>query len=449
MPPCLRIPAALLALSFSLPSISPAEEAVDLQLMHAEVSFPSTLRFAPDGRLFVLETLTGRVIVYPDTASATTPSVWATLPVFSDGERGLLGMAFHPLFPDSPYVYLYHTNPDPLVNRLVRMVDSAGVGVQYTILVDGLTAWSSTHQGGRVAFGPDGMLYCTVGDQYRPDFATDVNSPYGKIYRMTSTGRPAPGNPFGPNNRAVLYGVRNDFGLCFDKYSGQGYFTENGPTCDDEINFLQFGANYGWSPEDTMCFGQPAGTKDPMWRTSPTIAPTGACIYHGTLSVLEGNLIFGTFNARALYRAYINPQQPDVADSVVKWVDLFDPVLDVTQGPDDWLWAATATSIWRVRANPITLSVPTGPVAQRWAVGPNPFHGRVALAASGGGALRRVDVFDISGRRVRSFEGPFHDALPWDGTDTEGQALSTGVFLVRATSVSGTSETRRVIRLGR
>jgi len=445
MLPRVRIVSALLALCLGAPSISRAVDNVEIQLMHPDVAFPSTLRFAPDGRLFVLETFTGRVIVYADTA-ATTPTEWATIPVSAVQERGLLGIAFHPQFPDSPYVYLYHTNPDPLVNRVVRMVDSAGVGVQYTILVDGLTAWSDTHQGGRMAFGPDNMLYCTVGDQGRADYAADVTSPYGKIYRMTSTGKPAPGNPFGPNNRAAVYGVRNDFGLCFDKYSGQGYFTENGPDCDDELNFLQIGSNYGWSPEDP-CFGQPAGTKLPMWTITPTIAPTGACIYHGPFSALEGNLIFGSYDTNFLYRVYLNSFQPDVADSVVQWINLNDPVLDVTQGPDGWLWAATATSIWRLSAQPITLSVPPGQVAQNWSVGPNPFRGRVALAAAGGDALRRIDVFDISGRRVRSFQGPFHDGMPWDGTDADGRSLSTSVFLVRATTTSGTTQVRRVIRL--
>jgi hypothetical protein len=299
-----------------------------------------------------------------------------------------------------------------------------------------------------MAFGPDGFLYCTVGDQGVSSWAADINSPYGKIYRMTTTGRPAPANPFGPNNRACLYGVRNDFGLVFDRYSGEGYFTENGPDCEDELNFLQFGANYGWSPEDT-CGGQPAGTKLPMWTITPTIAPTGVCIYHGPYSEFEGNLFFTSYDTNKLWRAYINPLQPDVADSVVQWVDLQDPALDVTQGPDGRLWAATATSVWRIGIHPARLSVPPGQIAQPWTVGPNPFLWRVALAATGGAALRRIDVFDISGRRVRSFQGPFHNSLPWDGTDSNGRSLSTGVFLVRATSASGAAEVRRVIRLAR
>jgi quinoprotein glucose dehydrogenase len=166
----------LLGLSLALSASSVRAASMEVDLMHDQVAFPSTIRFAPDGRLFLLETFTGRVMVYADTL-ADTASVWATLPVFSDGERGLLGLAFHPQFPDSPFVYLYHTNPDPIENRLVRMRDSSGVGVGYTILVNGLTAWSSTHQGGRLAFGPDRMLYMTVGDQYVPAYAQDLSLP--------------------------------------------------------------------------------------------------------------------------------------------------------------------------------------------------------------------------------------------------------------------------------
>src|SRR5690349_12830922 len=145
--------ALAMGLSLALFATSVGAASMEANVVHDPVAFPSTIRFAPDGRMFMLETFTGRVMVYADTL-ADTASVWATLPVFADGERGLLGMAFHPQFPDSPYVYLYHTNPDPIENRLVRMRDSSGVGVGYTILVNGLTAWSSTHQGGRLAFGP-------------------------------------------------------------------------------------------------------------------------------------------------------------------------------------------------------------------------------------------------------------------------------------------------------
>jgi hypothetical protein len=234
--------------------------------------------------------------------------------------------------------------------------------------------------------------------------------------------------------------------LCFDPKTGQGYFTENGPDCDDELNFLQFAANYGWGPNDS-CFTQPAGTKLPMWTTSPTVAPTGICMYRGGLLPWDGSLFFGTYNALSVYRADVDPQNPDVALSVQPFVAFSDPVLDVIEGPDQRLWVATTTQIWRIGAPPPPASVGPDPVTLHWGVAPNPFRSRIALAASGGADLRRIEIFDLTGRRVRRFEGPFHDALWWDGSDANGRSLPAGVFLVRAESATGVA-VRRVIRLG-
>ena len=415
-------------------------------MVHGNLNFTSTLRFAPDGRLFCLETWTGRVMVYADTA-ATTPSEWATLPVVSSGEHGLLGMAFHPQFPDSPFVYLYHTNPDPFCNRVVRMTDSAGVGTAYTVILDGLGAYSDTHQSGRVAFGPDRMLYVTVGDQYVPTTAQDLSVLQGKILRMTTTGRAAPGNPFGPSNRIAAYGIRNSYGLCFDPLTGYGYFTDNGPDCDDEVNFFQLAANYGWGPNDS-CDTYPAGTKGPMWMVTPTIAPTGICVYRGTeLPSYDGDIFFCSYKENCVRYMTLDPDNPDVATSVQVAVTFPDPALDVTEGPDQHLWVATASAIWRLGPPPVSTDG-AGPVAAAWMPGPTPFTNRVALAARGGQGLRSLQVLDVMGRRVKSFAGPISSSLIWDGHDEAGRAVPAGVYLVRAETDRG-PVTRRIVRLAR
>src|SRR5262249_43254848 len=93
--------------------------------VHTGLSSPTCLRFAPDGRLFFTELTTGRIMVYP-TGTSPTASVWATVPVNVVGEQGLLSLAFHWDFPDSPYVFVDHTNPSPLVNRVARLTESGG-----------------------------------------------------------------------------------------------------------------------------------------------------------------------------------------------------------------------------------------------------------------------------------------------------------------------------------
>ncbi len=419
-----------------------------LEQVYAQRDLPTSIRFAPDGRLFYLELYSGRIMTYKDTL-AVEPDVWATLPVMDSGDRGLLSLAFHPQFPDSPYVFIYYTCPDPYANRIVRMTDSAGVGTDCTPLFETAPPNSSTHEGGRLAFGPDSMLYASCGDMYVPANAQDLTTPLGKILRMTTTGQPAPGNPFGPTSLIIAYGVRNSFGLCFDPQSGQGYFTDNGPTCDDELNFLTWPANYGWGPNDP-CGGQPPGTTLPMESMTPTPAPTGVCVYRGSRLPYDGNIFFCSYNEGNVRRVVLRPGRPDIADSMSIFVSLGEGALDITEGPDERLWISTTSTIWRIDSvgEPTAVNGATTIAGAAWRIGPSPFTSRVMLAMEGASRLRRIDIVDVSGRRVRSLGGPFSSASSWDGTDEVGRAVPAGVYLVRAETTAG-PQFRRLVSLGR
>ena len=417
------------------------------QEIRTGLSFPTTLRFAPDGRLFFTE-LSGRIAAFPlpDQGLAVT---WATLPVATGGERGLLGLAFHPNFPDSPYVYAYHTNPSPLVNRLVRIPEQQGAGGTPTVLLE-LPATATIHNGGRIAFGPDGMIYLTFGDQDSMAAAQSTTSPRGKIHRISRGGKPAPGNPWGPSNTAALLGVRNPFGLCFDPIDGTGYFTENGPECDDEINLLALGANYGWGPND-FCGGQPAGAFPALATWGNTIAPTGCVLYRsgGFPARFDGNLFFGSFNDNAIRRVVFHPGQPQVVDTLETFATLPDAVLDVTTDVNGVLYAATPTSVWRIRYAPIVGVGPESPPpVAPLTMAPNPFRDRVTLSPGGAPAGSRIDILDLQGRRVRGFSPPLPARLAWDGRTESGVPVPAGVYLVRV-SGPGFEATGRVVRLGR
>src|SRR6185503_8048418 len=192
-------------------------------------------------------------------------------------------------------------------------------------------------------------LYMTHGEETEPDDAQDVNNLNGKILRLTLGGRPPPDNPYSPTNAAFAKGVRNPFGLCFDPQDGTGYFTENGPDCDDEVNLLVAGANYGWSTSD-FCGGQPAGTYPALRRFSPTIAPTGCCFYRGTRYTpsLDGDLFWGSFNEGIVYRMEFQPGTVDQVALVEPFADFGEPILDVTTGTDGYLWVSTTEKIFRI-----------------------------------------------------------------------------------------------------
>jgi glucose/arabinose dehydrogenase len=415
---------------------------------HTRLAFPTTLRMAPDGRLFYLERATGRVMVYP-TPDAPVAAVWATLPVESSTEHGMLGLAFHPQYPDSPYVYVYYTNLSPRVNRVVRMLDMRDHGVNLQVIVDDLPAYGMYHHGGRMAFGPDGLLYVTFGDETDPQFAPESNDVRGKILRFTPLGQPAPGNPFGAGNPVYATGVRNPFGLTFDPLFGLGYFTDNGPDCDDKIELLVPGADYGWGV-NAPCGTTPPGAREALAMFTPTIAPTGCTIYRSTLDpTFDGDLFFGSFNLCAVVRTHFQPWNQRVVDAVDRSFALTggDPVTDVTMGADGTLWFCSTAAIWHVLP-PVETAVPVGPAPAAFRAEPNPFRGAIGFALPRGARGARLEIVDVAGRRVRSWAPPLPAAITWDGCDPAGHPLAAGVYFARLIGGDGTLQ-RRLVRLER
>jgi hypothetical protein len=245
-------------------------------------------------------------------------------------------------------------------------------------------------------------------------------------------------------------GIRNVFGLCFDPLNGTGYFTDNGPECDDEVNLLAFGANYGWGPNDP-CNGQPAGTFPALATFNPTIAPTGCWLYRGNAypSRYDGTLFFATWNDSRLYRVRFKANHPDQVDTLDVFYTFNEQVLDVTEGPDGFLWVATTGSIWRITYTNPTIAVDDPAPSPLLSLGvvPNPSYGAVAFNTRGSEASARLEVIDLQGRRWRSWSGPLSSRIAWDGRSDSGEPAPVGVYLVRLTSPLGTI-TRRLIRLG-
>ena len=231
----------------------------------------------PTGSILLSERDTGRVL--ERTADGTLRTVGTVAGVVPFGEGGLLGLAALDL--GTPYLFAFHTAAED--NRIVRYEltgapGSYGLGAS-EVLITGIPK-ARNHNGGRLAFGPDGMLYATTGDAQRVNLAQDQGSLAGKILRLTPEGAVPADNPF-PGSYVYSLGHRNPQGIVFDE-QGRLWASELGQNTWDELNRIEAGANYGW-PVVEGIGGRP-GFVDPVqqWPTSDA-SPSGLGIVGDTL----------------------------------------------------------------------------------------------------------------------------------------------------------------------
>jgi len=269
--------------SGSPPNASPAaSEGAPLrpgapQVLVRGLAAPWGLAFLPGGDALVSERDSARLLrVRPDGSVrplGTVPGVDAS------GEGGLLGIAVRPSFDTDRLVYAYYTSSSD--NRIVRFpLDGDRPGPQQ-VLVTSIPV-SGIHNGGRLVFGPDGMLYAGTGDASERGRAQDLASLGGKVLRMTPEGKPPPDNPV-PGSLVFSRGHRNVQGLAFDP-AGRLFASEFGQNRFDEVNRIVAGGNYGW-PEVEGAGGEPR-FRDPLvtWATDES-SPSGAAIAGGALYV--------------------------------------------------------------------------------------------------------------------------------------------------------------------
>jgi glucose/arabinose dehydrogenase len=212
---------------------------------------PTAMAMAPDGRIFVCQQ-NGALRVVKNNALLATPFI--TLSVNSDGERGLLGVAFDPDFLTNGYVYVYYTtSSSPVHNRISRLTangDVAAAGSE-VVLMDLETLSATNHNGGAIHFGRDGKLYAAVGENAVTANSQTLNNRLGKMLRINRDGTIPADNPFygtatGDNRSIWALGLRNPFTFGVHPLSSRIFINDVGQSAWEEINDGAAGGNYGW-----------------------------------------------------------------------------------------------------------------------------------------------------------------------------------------------------------
>jgi glucose/arabinose dehydrogenase len=305
----------------------PAPTVIDTVATGLEV--PWGLAFLPNGDAVVTERDSAKVLVISGAHHEVTEvgTVGAAAP---QGEGGLLGVAVSPSYDTDHTLFFYVSAPDD--NRIVKATVQGGHLGPVAPVLTGIPL-GAIHDGGRLAFGPDGMLYASTGETGDGELAQDRDSLGGKILRITPGGKPAPDNPF--HSPVWSFGHRNVQGLAWA--GDQLWASEFGQDTFDELNRIEPGANYGW-PVHEGTGGASEGYTDPQatWGTD-VASPSG-------LAYADGALWMGALRGSRLWKIPVIGTGADetAGQPEAYFVGSYGRMRTVVTAPDGNLWVTTS-----------------------------------------------------------------------------------------------------------
>ena len=418
-----------------------------------------------DSRLFVVER-PGRIRVFDLDGTSRGVFLDIASQVSSGGERGLLGLAFPPDYAVSGRFYVNFTNAngDTRIDRFSvdpGDPDRALASSQENLLV--IAQPASNHNGGELAFGPDGMLFVGMGDGGSSDNAQDDQTLLGKMLRLDvspASGYAVPAdNPFvatAPLDEIWALGLRNPWCFSFDRMTGDLYIADVGQSTLEEIDILAVdddsGQNLGWSlMEGDACYSPSSGCNDgslmmPVYTYTHGGSPyrcsiSGGLVYRGdAVPSLQGRYLFSDYCSGQIWAMTWTPDQgvtavDDLTDELGP-VGGYDSVVAFGQDGHDEMYIVDmgAGTVYGLEGASPVIPGAGGPVLEQNV--PNPFNPSTRidyrLAEAGHVTLQ---ILDLAGHRLATLvaaeqpEGPHR--VFWDGTDDGGRRLGAGIYLYR------------------
>jgi glucose/arabinose dehydrogenase len=301
-----------------------------IQVLADNLEVPWAVDIAEDGRVFFTERA-GRIRIIENGTLVKEPA--AFIKVEQNGESGLLGLVLHPNFTENHLLYIYQTysNGSDILNKVLMLTEKDSKIIDSKVIIDGIPA-AAGNDGGRIKFGPDGMLYIATGDARQPELAQNGGSLAGKILRLNPDGTIPKDNPF-EGSPVYSYGHRNVQGMAWDPATGDMYASEHGEEDYDEINLIKPGANYGW-PIEEHCEGK--RFEKPVVCFEHAIAPAGITIPKSDRLGYKGDIILAALRGVQL-RLIELP-----SDSEINILTGYGRIRDVVEAPDGTLYVTTS-----------------------------------------------------------------------------------------------------------
>lgn len=265
---------------------------------------------------------------------------------------GLLGMVAHPDFSKNPFLYLNYTvKKDSLIqSKLVRYTYKGDTLADPQVLLE--IEGGTSHNGSRLAFGPDGKLYWATGDKHDYTYAQNREKLNGKILRLNPDGSIPADNP-DPTSAVWAWGFRNMQGLAFST-SGKLYTSEHGDAIEDEVNLIQKSGNYGWPVIEgkhdlpaEIEFAKTYQTLEPIRSWTPVIAPAGMT-YYGSETVPEwkNTLLLTTLKGKSLRILFLSADGLSIDSEEILFENRYGRLRDVAVGPDGAIYLSTSNQDW-------------------------------------------------------------------------------------------------------
>lgn len=331
-------------------------EGVTVEDWITNLEIPWELIFLPDSNRALVTERTGDIRLIENNNLKEEP--YAEPDVRVIGEGGLMGLAHHPAFPEEPYIYImytYRADNGSLYNRVTRLTDQGNYGDNEEVLLDQIPA-GRVHNGGRIAFGPDGKLYITTGDTWNRAIAQSMDNLAGKILRMNPDGTIPEDNPY---DGSYIYslGHRNPQGLAWHPETGHLFITDHGPSGEDglhgrdRLKVIKPGGNYGWP--NKIGYMEDTEYENPLIMWPQATPPAGLTFYNNELYI-------ATLGSKALINIKLNykGEYNYQVESIERWFadgnysGVYGRFRVVKEGPDGDLYLLTSNRDGRGNPRP-------------------------------------------------------------------------------------------------